>query len=232
MPIISSGRMRRGSGHLWLIIMVWCILLGDARASSLHWNPDVVLTAYIKEHYPWAEVEINNLAFTGVVPDEAPVRIMVEKGLPGRTVFSIEFGNGQKIKATAEVRALDWVVMSTRAFRKGYQIQEGDVYMKLADATRIPSGAVKKADLVIDKLLTRSLTANSPLLSSMVSDTPMVKRGQRVTLMINAAHFRITAQGEMREGNYVGSYVKTVNLASKKILRGLLLDENTVRIEF
>jgi hypothetical protein len=36
----------------------------------------------------------------------------------------------------------------------------------------------------------------------------------------------------MREGNYVGSYVKTVNLASKKILRGLLLDENTVRIEF
>ncbi len=224
--------MRSHPGLLCLALMSWFILLVAAPASALKWNPDAALKEYIREHYPWAEVEINNLAFPGKVPDSAPVRITAEKGPPGKTVFLIEFEDGQRIKATADVKALDWIVVSARAFRKGYQMQEDDVYMKLTDATRIPGGAVKNADLVIGKVLTRSLLVNTPLLSSMVSDMPMVKRGQRVNLIIDAPHFRMMAQGEIMEGSYVGSYVKVANLSSKKVLRGLLIDENTVKMEF
>jgi flagella basal body P-ring formation protein FlgA len=224
--------MRRCYSLFYLVIVVWFAISGTAWATVQEWTPDTLLTAYIKEHYPWAEIEMNNLALSGKVPDEAPFRILLEKGPPGRTVFLMEFKNGQKVKATAEVKALDWVVMSARAFKKGYRIQEGDIYMKLTDVTRIPGAALKSADLAIGKLLTRSLIANTPLLSSMVSDMPMVKKGQRVTLIIDAPHFRMTAPGEMREGNYVGSYVKAVNLASKKPVTGLLVDESTVKVEF
>ncbi len=224
--------MRKGTGLLCLMALGWLLISGAAGASALPWNPNDVLSDYLKEHYPWAEVEIKNLVFPGKVPPEGPVRIIVEKGPPGKTVFSMEFGNGQKITATAEVKAYEWVVMTARAFRKGYRIREGDVYLKLTDATRIPSGAFKSADLVIDKLLTRSVTVNTPLLSEMISEMPHVKRGQRVTLVIDAPNFRMAAPGELKEGNYVGSYVKAVNLASKKTVIGQLIDENTVRVEF
>lgn len=224
--------MRRVTGLLCLMALTWLPTSGVAGASALQWKTDAVLSDYIKEHYPWAEVEIKNLVFHGKVPEDAPIRIMVDKGPPGKTVFSLEFENGQKITATAEVRALDWIVMSARPFRKGYRFQEGDVYMKLTDAARIPGGAVRNAGLVIDKILTRSVLVNTPILSGMVTDAPPVKRGQKVTLVIDAANFRMTASGETREGSYVGSYVKAVNSASRKTVVGQLLDANTVKVEF
>lgn len=224
--------MRRGACLLCLIASGWFLASGVAGASALQWSPEAVLSDYLKEHYPWAEVEIKNLVIPGKVPTDGPVRIMVAKGPPGKTVFSMEFGNGKKITATAEVKAFEWVVMTARAFRKGYRIQEGDVYRKLTDAARIPSGAFKSADLVINSLLIRSVTANTPVLSGMITDMPLVKRGQRVTLVIDAPNFRMAAPGELKEGNYVGSYVKAVNLASKKTVIGQLIDENTVKVEF
>ncbi len=221
------------AARLFCLVGIACVIVvAVAVAQDRKWNPERVLSDYLKEHYPWAEVGIENLTFTAPVPNEPPVRVTVDKGPPGRTVFSLEFAEGRKIGATADVKALDQIVMTARAFRKGYRVQAGDVYTKLTDAARIPSGAVRNPDDVIDKMLTRSVTANTPLLSGMVTDMPLVKRGQRVTLVIDAPTFRMTAPGETREGSYVGSDVKAVNTASRKTVTGQLVDENTVMVDF
>jgi flagella basal body P-ring formation protein FlgA len=66
----------------------------------------------------------------------------------------------------------------------------------------------------------------------MVSDTAVVKRGHKVTLVIESPSFIITTLGEIKENSSVGSHVKVLNLASKKIISGTLTDENTVKVEF
>jgi len=71
-----------------------------------------------------------------------------------------------------------------------------------------------------------------PIVDSMVSDKTLVKRGQRVVLVVESPDFNITAVGEIKENAYVGSYVKAMNLTSKKVITGLLIDENTVEVEF
>jgi len=199
---------------------------------AIPWNPEAVLKAHLKENYPWADIEIDDLLISDKLPDEQPSKIVVEKGPPGKTAFTMEFRNGMKITATGSVKAFDWIVMSARAFRKGHNLQRDDVFPKLMDITRIPKGAIRSAEQMIGKPLTRSIVANVPLVDTMIAVVPVVKKGRKVTLVIESPSFIITALGEIKENSSVGSSVKAVNLASKKIISGLLLNENTVKVEF
>jgi flagella basal body P-ring formation protein FlgA len=47
---------------------------------------------------------------------------------------------------------------------------------------------------------------------------------------VESGNFKITAPGEIKANSSVGRAVKAVNLASKKIVTGLLIDENTVKV--
>jgi len=60
----------------------------------------------------------------------------------------------------------------------------------------------------------------------------MVKRGRKVTLVAEGGGMRIATHGETRENAYVDDAVKAVNLASKRTVTGILVDENTVRVDF
>lgn len=190
------------------------------------------LKEFLKENYPWTDIEVRELTLNAEPPDQDPWKIMVERGLPGKTVFSLEFGNGKRITATADVRVFDTVVLGRRAFRKGYVMGKDDLYVTLMEVGRIPKGAVRDPESVINRPLARSIIANAPIVDTMIGSRQQVRRGQRVLLVAGAEGFNITTLGEMRESASVGNYVKVVNTASKKTVTGLLIDENTVRVEF
>ena len=223
---------RIGGKAFVLCLMLFVLCLMSSSVKAIPWSPEAVLKADLKENYPWADMEIDDLLVSDKLPDEQPSKIVVEKGPPGKTVFTMEFRNGVKITATGSVKAFDWVVMSARAFRKGHNLQRDDVFPKLMDITRIPKGAIRSAEQMIGKPLTRSIVANVPLVDTMIAVMPVVKKGRKVMLVIESPSFIITALGEIKENSSVGSRVKAVNLASKKIISGLLLNENTVKVEF
>jgi len=227
-----GGRAREGLKVFALCPLLFALCLMSSSARAVSWNPETVLKTHLKNNYPWAEIEIRDLLLSAEIPDELPDRIMVEKGPPGKTVFLMEFKNGKKIKAIANVKAFDWIVMSRRAFRKYYFFQKDDIYITMMDVMRIPKGAIKDTERVIGKPLNRSIVANIPIVDNMVSETPLVKKGRKVVLLVESPGFRITTIGETKQNSYVGGYVKAVNLGSKKVIKGLLIDENTVKVGF
>ncbi len=190
------------------------------------------LRNYLKENYPWAETEIHELFVNQDLPEEVPERIIVKKGPPGRTVFALEYRNGRSITATAVVRAFDWVVMTRRAYKKGYSLQREDLFMTLMDVSHLPRGVIQETDQAIGKSLTRATLAHMPLVDSMVRESVLVKRGKRVTLIAESPGFTITTHGELKENSEVGSTVKAMNLCSRKTVIGMLVDESTVKVDF
>jgi flagella basal body P-ring formation protein FlgA len=191
-----------------------------------------VLKNYLRSNYPWHEIEISNLVVTGDMTTGVPENIMIEKGPPGKTVFSIEYSDGRMIKASAQVRAFEQVVVVRRGLGKGHTLRDDDVYSTVMDISRIPKSAVKNPESVIGKQLARSVVPNMTLVEAMVIATPVVKKGRRVALVVESPVFSITAPGEIREHGQIGNHVKVMNLASKKIVTGLLIDESTVKVEF
>lgn len=214
-----------------LVVAIYCLLVSVV-STQASLDIEEALKTHLRKHYPWVEIEIDSLQLNGQVPEELPVKIIVEKGLPGRTIFSLEFGNGKKITAAANVRAYDQVVISRRALRKGYTIKEEDVYTTLMDIRQIPGGAIKETEEVVGRQLNRSISANLPVTDNMADEKSLLKKGHRVVLVIEAPGFSITSRGEIKEDGHIGSLVKAVNIASKKVVTGILLDEHTVRVEF
>jgi flagella basal body P-ring formation protein FlgA len=106
------------------------------------------------------------------------------------------------------------------------------MYPTLMESGRMPKNAVRAEDRIIGKALVRAIVPNVPITEDMVSEMPVVKRGRKVVLSVEASGFSIKTMGETRQDASVGDYVKVVNLNSKKIVTGLLVDENTVRVEY
>jgi flagella basal body P-ring formation protein FlgA len=215
-----------------LITALFFCFMQPAVAFGGDWSIETELRTYLKAHYPWAAVDISDLQVSAAPPTERPVTIIVEKTPPGRSVFRFEFRKSRSITATALVKTFDRVFMSRNSFRKDRVLRQGDIYPTLMETCRIPRGAVREESRLIGKPLVRSIVQNAPITDAMVSETPIVKRGRTVVLSVDSSGFSIKAMGQTRQDAAVGDYVKAINLSSKKIVTGLLVDEDTVRVEY
>jgi flagella basal body P-ring formation protein FlgA len=213
-------------------LALWFLLILPAVASAAAWGPESELKAYLKEHYPWAEVDISDLHMSVLPPTDQPSAIIVEKTPPGRSVFRFEFQRNNSITVTAMIKTFDRVFMSRTALRKDCVLHQGDVYPTLMETCRIPQGAVREENRLIGKPLVRSIVQNMPLTDAMVSEVPIVKRGHPVVLHCDSSGFSIRVMGETSQDAKVGDYIKAINLSSKKIVTGLLVDEDTIRVDY
>lgn len=209
-----------------------CLALFPLFTRADSFDLEGTLMTYIKSKYPWVEVEIEDIRIDGDLPDGAPEWIAVEKSPPGKTVFGLQFKDGKEVTVTANLRAFDQVVMSRRALNKGHSLREDDLYVTMMDVTRIPKGAIGDHRRVIGRPLTRSVIANTPIVDYMVEDKTRLKKGRKVVLLTKSPRLTVTVVGELKEDGYVGDYVKAINLSSKKTITGMLIDENTVRVEY
>ncbi len=213
---------------LFFLITAFALLASSAAAGE--GRLENILKAHLKAHYPWAEVEVQDIRLGAEEPAGRPEMIVVEQGPPGRTVFTLKYAGGKKITATAMVKAFDSVVMTRRSLGKAALLQKGDIYTTLVDTARIPKGAARSEDDVLGKGLSRGVGANVIITEIMVSDAPEVKKGQKVRLVVDAPGFTIRAAGELQQNALVGSYVRVLNAVSHKVTTGLLVDERTVKV--
>jgi flagella basal body P-ring formation protein FlgA len=196
------------------------------------WDPAAVIKHYLKSHYPWSEIEILEIEGGEQAGKEKPVNIHVLQGPLGRAVFSLVFPSGERVVLSAYVRALDWAVLSRRPLKKGQVLEEEDLYRSLTDVRKMPQGTLTRLEAARGKALARSVAANTVLTETDLGDPPMVKKGQKVILFAAAPGLRITTTGEAGEDGYPGRPIRVINSESKKAIRGVLVDENHVRVEF
>jgi len=160
-----------------------------------------------------------------------PARVVVEKGPIGKTVFSFYSVEGKRTIVKANIKAYGWVLKSNRAFSKGHVLGEDDIYLEKMEIDKMPKSAVRNPDQIIGKSLKRSIVANITFVENMVEKYQVVKRGKMVELVIGNEDFSISVSGKTKEKGYVGKPVRAVNLSSKKVVTGVLIDESTVKVE-
>lgn len=230
--------MKKRSIHYNKLIFTICIvfvssfiMLSSSLVAAATWTPEDELRAYVQDNYPWEEIEVSNVQVQGTLSDERPERIQVEKGPLGRAVFSFIFSNDEKILVQADVRAYGRVIMSRRPFQKRHVIEEEDIYLTKMDIRKMPRNLLRDPEKILGKSLKRSINANMPIEEDMVEMFQLVERGKRVVLLLSLKGMIIRADGKTKEKGYVGTSVRAINISSKKEVSGVLIDENTVKVE-
>jgi flagella basal body P-ring formation protein FlgA len=201
-------------------------------AWSAPWEPREIVKNYLRSHYPWPEIEILDLTPEAELPKDPPDKVYLISGPLGKAVFSFGYRSGQRVIIQAQIRALDWAVATRRPLKRGQVIDKEDVYRALVDVRRMPKDSLTRLEGAWGKVVTQSLEINMPITENCLGDVPVIKRGQRVTLIISAPGLKITTQGEAREDGLPGRQIRVVNLYSNRDVRGIPIDDSSVKVVF
>lgn len=148
------------------------------------------------------------------------------------TVYVDVTSDGRKVgRAWARVEASDasTVVVLTRSVRKGEVLADGDV------ALAPPRGATRGRALVepteaVGKRLVRSLSAGLPVSAADLEVPPAVEKGDLVRLVARVGGVTATAPGKALEEGRPGEGLRVENLASGRVLQGILRERGVVDV--
>ncbi len=187
-----------------------------------------IIADYIKKNQnnlPEAEIRF--------VPESLPLPFTLPTGdlsyevtpsnpsILGSSRFSIIFRVNNTVVKNMSVRgkieALAQVVVCAGNLNRGEILRPQHLQTALMDISSIETPSFEPNDL-IGKKLKRSLRAGSPVLLSMVETLPIVRRGERVKIVINSGPLHLTATGLANSDGAMDEMIRVRNISSNKTI--------------
>ncbi len=135
-----------------------------------------------------------------------------------------------------------WVVVKTRLVTPvvvaRYPIRRGEIITKdklkivKKDITRLPKGIFLSKAPLVGKRAKINISVGRIIYKNMVEIPPVIKRGQRVTIVAESDTLKVSAPGVAKENGRIGDLIKVQNILSKKIVVGKVVDAQTVKVRF
>jgi flagella basal body P-ring formation protein FlgA len=132
------------------------------------------------------------------------------------------------------------VVIATKLIPPDKPISDADIGMEERDIISIltsrcsgwlrTSALVEKAD-VYGKRAKKQIAPGEILTSEIVEIPPLISRGDKVTIIIELPHLKVTALGRAKEDGYEGQSIRVENASSQKIITAKVINDKLVRVE-
>lgn len=162
-----------------------------------------------------------------VVAEPAPapfVRAAVRVRVDGREV--------QRVPLTLRVSRLRSVVVAARALDARVVPGPADLRLEERPAHEVPGDALGALPEGDELELVRPVRPGEALTSRVLQPRVLIRRGERVTLVLEGPGFRITAPGRAAEDGRRGDAVRVVNPGSGRELQGTVEGPGLVRVAF
>ncbi len=173
-------------------------------------------------------VPLGLLSWEVKVPEAA-----VRGGDIGATIIArVEGREVRKFRIQAKLEIYATVAVAKAFLKRHQEIGEKDVQWVRKNIASLPSDIVTELKDVRGKRMTLALNSQETLRASMLENPPVVKKGDRVILVVENDLFKIITYGEAKEGGRKGDRIKLVNLSSKKEVCGRVLNFSTVQVDY
>ncbi len=156
--------------------------------------------------------------------------------LLGKTVISIPLYNQkgrfvQNISVGFDVGASSEVVRLSRPVRAGEVLTENALLIERRDIYGLPTHWIKRASEAVGKEAIYALPDGVILNDRQIRSVPVVRRGNRITLLFRKDNLEVKISGEALEDGGKGDTIKVRTLLERrKSLEGTVLDAEKVRI--
>jgi len=202
-----------------------------------------IVRAYIKKNMPWPEgtvrvefpVRVSDLSLPGE-KITCRVRSKRNEDFIGNSVFIVRFyGNGEFLKeknVRARLDVLMDVVVSTKSLPRNTRIDCDDVKPIKKRFDRVPLNIISNLDNIVGKRLRTSVKPNTEITRNMVRNSPMVKRGKLVRIVLENDSMRIMTIGLSQQDGMLGDMIKVKNISSRRTIYARVMGDSLVRVEF
>jgi flagella basal body P-ring formation protein FlgA len=153
----------------------------------------------------------------------------------GNVIFPIEVragGDTQKIFVRARVEVFRKVAVAARRIRRGTVISLDDVSLEERDIAMLPQSYYTDLEGVLLKETKTSVPRNSTIFEWMIKEIPLVRRGDRVMIVVRGPDLLVRTSGLALEDGYEGKRlkVKVAGKDAKDSLEGRLISSNEVEV--
>ena len=124
------------------------------------------------------------------------------------------------------------VVCTTRSLTRSRIITEDDISTTRRNISRLPHNVLASTENVIGKRLKQTLKADTVLLANMVEEPPLIKRGDRVTIVAESSTLLVTALGVAQTKGGIGDQIRVKNCMNKKEIIARIVNASTVKVKF
>jgi flagella basal body P-ring formation protein FlgA len=129
-----------------------------------------------------------------------------------------------RIETEMEVLAL------RRALDRGSPVTAADVEQRTLRVPGLSAGYINNVEQLAGRHLRRQSAPGTALTADLLAQDILVRRGQRVALVISAGGLEVRAQGEAIADATPAGRVRVLNLASRRIVEGQVESSEVVRV--
>ncbi|MGH8229383.1 MAG: flagellar basal body P-ring formation chaperone FlgA [Steroidobacteraceae bacterium] len=122
------------------------------------------------------------------------------------------------------------VLVLRHAAARGAHLTNTDVNVETRKVTGFTRAFLESPAELRGHSVARMLAAGTPLTADMLTADPVVRRGQQVTLVVQAAGFEVRAVGLALQDAPAGGRLDVENLSSRKVVQGIVASSGIVDV--
>jgi flagellar basal body P-ring formation protein FlgA len=198
---------------------------------------------YVKDNSEWSEDQMRFEDITtpgSVALPQGDMQWTVQgktgNDLIGNVALTIEFSVDEKIVKKILVSGRVSVVMETvktvRKIERGRIISAEDLTTTRENTLHFRKDSIINKEDVVGKRAVRTIQADQTIMTNMLENAPMVKKGDKVMIKAENSQFRITAAGEALQDGRSGDQVEVLNLQSGGKVFGTVRGSGLVEVFF
>lgn len=138
----------------------------------------------------------------------------------------------RRVVLSGWVDRFEKVVCALRPLPRHTIIAKGDLCLKEKNVSKFPANVIKALDSVAGKRVKHAVRAGSVLFTNSVEDIPVIRKGDRVTIIAKSPTLTVTTTGIAQGEGSAGDQIRVRSCTGKKELIARIINGSTVRIEF
>jgi len=159
-------------------------------------------------------------------------------GYSGRNkvIYAVYIKDGASARSSnvvveASYDVFEDVYVTARTLSRGEVLTDDDFYAVRQKLSRLPAGAVTDKNAILGKALKSTVTDGVIIRSSYLTSASMVKKGQKVGILVEGDNVVISAKGTLRSDAAVGEAANVSCELTKKEVSGILVSPTLVRVK-
>jgi flagellar basal body P-ring formation protein FlgA len=138
----------------------------------------------------------------------------------------------KRIRIRSRVLVSQEVVKTIRPVRRGEVISNENIQLETIKTERPWKNAFNNVDQALGYEAGRNMPSGKILTQKFIKKPALVNRGDKIQILAEKGGMKITAPGIIKEDGFEGGMVQVLNIESKKVIYGRLVDANTVKVSF
>ena len=144
-------------------------------------------------------------------------------------IFKVDGKVVKNMSVRGKIEALAQVVVAAEPLKKGLILQPQHLTLVAMDIGEIANPELDSHNL-LGLQLTKTVAKGAPVLASIVETLPVIKRGQKVKMVIESGALHLTASGFAHSDGKVDQMIKVQNIESNKMLQGRVSGPGVVEV--